>query len=69
MGTGYHHVCSVVSPDGDRLVAMVMVSDVAIFEEHKKGGGLTTSAGPSWQLANSLSQLKWAAQTPAAQLS
>jgi len=68
MGTGYHRVCSVVSPDGDRLVAMAMASDVATFEEHKKGGGLTGSAGPSWQLADSLSQLKWAAQIPAARL-
>ena len=39
MGTGYHHVCSVVSPDRDRLVAMAMASDVAMFEEHRKGGG------------------------------
>ena len=58
METGYLCVCSVVSPDRDGLVAMVMVSNVATFKEHKKGGGLTSSAGPSWQLADSLSVLK-----------
>jgi len=51
MGTGYHHVCGMVSLNGDRLVEMVMASDVVTFDRvsKKKKGGFASSAGPSWQ--------------------
>ena len=32
MGTGHHYICGVVSPDSDRLVEMVMATDVATFD-------------------------------------
>jgi len=55
MGTGYHCVCSMVSPNRDRLVAvaMAMASDAVMFEEQKKGG-LASSARPSWQYTSSV---------------
>jgi len=36
MGTGYYHVCSVVSLDSDGLVEMAMASDAVTFDRVSK---------------------------------